>query len=408
MDLNFSPMAWSSVVESTSRINIWEGAVRSGKTIASIVRWLIYIRSGPKGELLMMGRTERTLKRNILDVIEEMVGPENYTFAQGAGEVYIYGRRIYIGGANDERAEGKIRGMTLAGSYGDEITLWPASVFKQLMLRMSVLGACGFFTTNPDSPYHYLYTDYIQRNTICRSFHFTLEDNPNLPKAYIDALKEEYKGLWYKRFILGLWVMAEGAVYDMWDEDVNVFHGWHKQYKYYYISVDYGTTNPCTFGLYGHDDLVPKLGIPKKLRLVKEYYYDSKKHGRQKTDGEYADDFVNFMGTYDVDAVYVDPSAASFIAELESRGINVIHANNSVLDGIRFVAKLLTWRVYQVDEDCTDTRREFSAYVWDEKASLAGEDSPLKINDHAMDRDRYGMWTRFGKFINWSASWDSL
>ena len=408
MELNFSPKAWSTVVQSIFRINIWEGAVRSGKTIASIVRWIIFVRTAPPGELLMVGKTERTLKRNILDEMEKIVGTKHYSYKQGSGEVWLYGRRIYVAGANDERAEGKIRGMTLAGAYGDEVTLWPEGFFKQMLLRMSVEGAMCFVTTNPDSPYHWLKVDYIDKEGIAQVFHFELEDNPNLPKAYIEALKREYTGLWYKRFILGLWVLAEGAVYDMWDEAKHVFRCKHQRYKHYFVAVDYGTHNPCTFGLYGYNKVDEETGLPDKVRLIKEYYWDSVKKGRQKTDAQYADDLEDFIDGCYVEDVYIDPSAASFKLEVEKRGIHVVSAINDVIDGIRYVSMLLTLGIFEIDESCTSTIKEFSAYVWDAKSQIKGVDEPVKEHDHAMDRNRYGLYTRFGKFLQWTASWDNL
>src|ERR1035437_31269 len=160
----FSPAQINSIADSTARINIWEGAVRSGKTLASLIRWIEYVRTAPTGgELMMIGRTERTLERNILNTIMDIVGSSNWHYSRGTGEGHLFGRRILIGGASESRSEGKIRGITLAGLYGDEVTLWPPEVFKQGMIRMSVRGAMAFFTTNPDSPYHWLFLDYIQQ-----------------------------------------------------------------------------------------------------------------------------------------------------------------------------------------------------------------------------------------------------
>ncbi|GAB7388986.1 hypothetical protein BSNK01_28240 [Bacillaceae bacterium] len=174
----FSQKQLSSITQSTARLNIWQGAVRSGKTIASIVRWLDFIATGPPGDLLMVGKTERTLKRNILDVLDQILGSRRFKYNKGEGEVYICGRCIYVVGANDERSEAKIRGMTLAGAYGDEITLWPESFFRMLLSRLSVRGAKFFGTTNPDSPYHWLKRDFLDKSDIdLRTWHFTLEEN---------------------------------------------------------------------------------------------------------------------------------------------------------------------------------------------------------------------------------------
>lgn len=392
-----SHKGYYTIKHSHKRQNIWEGSVRSSKTISSIVRWIAYVKSAPEGGiLLMIGKTQKTLQRNILDVIIEMVGSKNARFNRGTGEFTLFNKKIDTIGASDERAQEKIRGVTCAGAYGDEVSLWPESFYTMLLSRLSVRGAKFFGTTNPDSPYHWLKANYIDRakELGINVFHFTLDDNLNLDPDYVESLKREYTGLWYKRYILGLWVLADGTVYDMWDDDhhsLNVAEILkprdNQQFQRYFTSADYGTNNPCTFGLYGYD------GGKPPIYLVKEYYYDSSKKGRQKTDGEYAKDFLDFLGGIRPVANYVDPSAASFILELQRKGLHVLPADNDVLNGIRFVSNMLHNNLYFVDKSCTETRKEFAGYVWDAKAQKAGEDKPMKQHDHAMDRDRYGLYT---------------
>jgi len=381
------------IANATARLNILDGSVRSGKTIASLVAWIMFVAEAPPGELLMVGKTERTLKRNVLDPLEQMVGSKYFKLNRGAGEAMLFGRRIYLAGANDERAEGKIRGMTLVGAYSDEITLWPESFFTMLLSRLSVPGARLIGTTNPDSPYHWLNKNYLERSgqINLKRWHFQLDDNLSLDPAFVEELKKEYVGLWYKRFILGLWVQAEGAVYDMWDESKHVKPA-PANLKRFIVGIDYGTSNPCTFGLYGwNDDSKPV------VYLVREYWYDSKEAGRQKTDAEYADDFEEWLGDIKTEAIYVDPSAASFIAELRKRGYRVKDADNDVMDGIRFVASMLTQERFFIDPSCKHTIQEFNSYVWDPKAQLRGEDKPLKQNDHCMDRNRYALFSYFNR-----------
>lgn len=400
----------NSLTDSVARINIWHGSVRSSKTIMSIVRWIEYVEVAPKGKLLMVGKTERTLKRNILDVIEDMVGPSNYHFSSGKGEVRIFNRPIEIVGANDERSENKIRGMTLAGAYGDELTLWPESFFKMLMTRLSVRGSMFFGTTNPDSPYHWLKVDYLDREheLNMRSFHFTLHDNPALDPEYVASLEKEYSGLWYKRFIQGLWVMAEGVVYDMFDNEGHVLEEDQlpvnvMEFDRYYVPIDYGTANPTVFLLIG--ERTAEDGI-RKSYILKEYYYDGRKEQVQKTDSQYADDLEEFIGELYVQSIYVDPSAKSFITELRQRSkilSAVTEAVNDVIDGIREVGKRLQQNTLYVLKSCVNVIREFNAYVWDAKAQKIGEDKPTKENDHALDALRYYVYTRIsgGEFAIW-------
>ena len=393
-----------SIDTSSSRLNIWHGSVRSSKTVGANFRWLRFIgemnRLKVPGDLIMWGKTERTLKRNILDEFEAFLPPGAYHLNRGAGELRIWGRKIYIVGANDERAEAKIRGGTYLGAYGDELTLTPESFFKMMLSRLSLPGAQLFGTTNPDGPYHYIKKDFLDKEGLdLQAFHFMLEDNPHLPQAYVDELKKEYTGLWYKRFILGLWVQAAGAIYDMWS-DANIKKLEDSEIKKAggtkmgrLVDIDYGTANPCTFSMkryWWQDGEV-------RVHVEKEYWYDSATKGQQKTDAQYCDDLARFMEGYKGKIpIYVDPSALSFITAGKQRGFRMIEADNSVIDGIRFVSSFLADGRLTFDPSCIHTIRNYQSYVWDEKAQARGEDKPVKEHDHACDRDRYGIYTKFG------------
>lgn len=380
----FSRKQLEVIANSTARMNILDGSVRSGKTIASLVAWIMFVSEASPGELLMVGKTERTLKRNILDVLEQMVGPRYFKYNLGSGEATLFGRRIYLVGANDMRSEGKIRGLTLAGAYGDEITLWPESFFTMLLSRLSVPGARFIGTTNPDSPYHWLMRNYLRRaNELdLKSWHFSLEDNPNLDPKYVEALKREYTGLWYKRYILGQWVLAEGIVYDMFDPQKHVVPTVDRPYTQYYVSIDYGVQNPTTFGLWGLYK-----GVWYK---VKEYHYDGRGSGRQKDNEEYYRDLVEFLGNIQPRAIIIDPSAQSFIATIKKKGRFAVRpARNDVLEGIQNMATALNTGKILYNDCCEETFREFASYIWDEKAAERGEERPVKQNDHQLDADRY-------------------
>ena len=386
----FSEKQLDVIANSDARLNILDGSVRSGKTVSSIVAWIYFVKQAPPGELLMTGKTERTLKRNVLDPLVAMVGSRHCKLNKGTGELSLFGRRVYLAGANDERAEAKIRGMTLAGAYCDEITLYPESFFTMLLSRLSVPNARLIGTTNPDSPYHWLKINYLDRENELnlKHWHFTLDDNPNLDPAYVEALKKEYTGLWYKRFIQGLWVQAEGAVYDMWDESKHVVSKVPHPHDCDRLIAggDYGTSNPTTMQLIGRHG--------GRWYVLREYYFDSKKAGHQKTDAQYADDVEAWLGDVrDRVTIYLDPAAASFILQLRSRGLHVIEADNAVLDGIQLISRLLADDKLFVHESCIHLRREFASYVWDQKAQQRGEDKPLKKNDHALDAVRYALYT---------------
>mgnify|MGYP000223348110 CR=1 FL=1 len=395
-----------AIDNSTSRINILQGAVRSGKTIASIIRWLEYLENGPEGKLLMVGKTHRTLKRNILDIIHDIVGENNFNYNRGLGEVQIFDKSIYVAGANDARAEDKIRGMTLAGAYCDEVVLYPESFFNMLLSRLSIKDAKLFCTTNPESPYHWLKTNYIDRKDELdlKSFHFTLEDNLTLDPNYVEQLKKEYSGIWYSRYIDGLWVRAEGLVYSNFSEEENVVDELPKMQKYW-VGVDYGTMNPTAFGLIG-------LGIDNNLYLIDEYYH-SGRDKVSKTDVQYADELKEFIQRNGVSPewIFIDPSAASFITQLYQMKSSfapfrkVAKANNKVLPGIRRVSSLIGENKFLVNRKNINSIKEFQSYSYDKKAQLKGEDKPLKENDHIMDLIRYvisGIRTTYSRVIKYT------
>lgn len=376
---------------SDARLNIWQGAVRSGKTHGLFELFNHYVHYGPKGKKAIIARTLETLRENILDPMINLIG-SNMSYSDNGRRIVISGHKIRGVGANDERSKDKIWGDTLAGAMGDEVTLWPKSFFNALLSRMSVPGAQAFFSCNPDSPYHWLKTDYIDRQDELdlSVTHFLIDDNPTLDQNYVDNLKKEYTGHWYSRYIDGLWVLAEGVIYDMFDAKIHVRES-EQTYDNYIVGVDYGTSNPCTFGLYGWN-------VPEDIQLIREYYYDSGANGnRQKTDAQYADAFEDFISGIAHAKTYVDPSAASFRLELRKRGYNAVTANNDVADGIRFVARKLTKKEYHIDPICEHTIKEFGVYSWDANAQKRGEDKPIKSNDHAMDRDRYALYSHFGQ-----------
>lgn len=380
--------------QSTARINLFEGPVRAGKSFSALLRWVEFCRSGPEGPLIICGRTSTTIKRNIINPLQDLVG-SSLQYLSGKGEVRFAGRTMYVVGANDDRAEAKIRGSEFAGALVDELTLLPENFCKMLLSRLSIKGAQLFASTNPDSPYHWVKKDLIDREEEldCKVFTFSIDDNPSLSEEYKDNLKKEYQGLWYKRYIEGLWVMAEGAVYDFFDEDIHVIEGPPGSATEYIVGCDYGTTNPCVFVLLGYN-----AGCYPNMWIEREYYYNSRETQKQKSDYEYAQDFLKFLGGVTPSSIYIDPSAASFKEELRRNGVeNIKDAKNEVVPGIRFQAQLLMNGTLKICSCCVNSIKEFSNYVWDSKASARGVDAPVKQNDHAMDAIRYATFTHFFK-----------
>lgn len=380
-----------SFLESNAKINIWEGAVRSGKTFASLIRFLEELRKGPEGEYALICRTYDAFKRNVLPQLCELVGTD-VKYLSGKRELEVFNdRKVHVIGADDERAEAKLRGPTFSGAYVDEVTIIPESVFKMLISRCAMRGAKIFATTNPDSPFHWLKRDFLDNNPDVASWQFTLDDNPELTSEDKEYLKRQYTGLWNKRFIQGLWVQAEGAVYDFFDSSTHCVEWPPWPPNEYVVGVDYGTTNPTSFILIGIDK-----NHYSRIFVTAEYFYDSKANNRQKTDSEYADDLLKFISSKPISSIYIDPSAASFRVELMKRGVQGIkEANNEVVNGIRFVSKMLSDGTVKICRSCPQLIREFHSYVWDEKSLRTGIDKPLKVNDHCLDALRYGLFTHF-------------
>ena len=385
-----------------ARITILEGSVRSGKTVAMIPKVLMLLKSGPPGLGLITGVSKDTIMNNVLRDLFEIVGEENYSYNRQSGELVMFGREIKVVGAKDEGSEKYIRGLTVAWAYCDELSLMPESFFKQLLNRMSVKGARLYGTTNPDNPYHYLYVDYISNveklaSGMVRVWHFELDDNPSLDEEYKTFIRGAYSGLFYMRFILGKWVVAEGAIYDMFGEK-NKYKDGHGPnydlfYRRYYV-IDYGTANP--FALMEVIEQKHIITGKTEYFIENEWYYDSKKAGRQKEDAEYAQDVLDFIGGKRYSAIIIDPSAASFKVALRNRSLraretdDIINADHEVLDGIRLVASMWVLGILKVNEDkCPNLLKETASYIWDEKAGKRGEEKPVKQWDHCLDAVRY-------------------
>lgn len=366
------------------RINLLHGSVRSGKTWISLVLWCVWIQNMPLDKsYIMTAKTLSTLKRNCLDVLERLAGKEHFSYSLSKKEGRLFGRKLYLEGVADSGAESKIRGMTLQGAYCDELTLFTEEFFGMLLSRLSESGARLFGTTNPDSPQHWLKVNYIDRsdNLDMLIFKFLIDDNTFLDPKYVEELKKEYTGVFYRRFILGEWCNAEGIVYPMFSPESHVSADIPPLagYAEYYISMDYGTVNPCSMGLWRLDNnLAVRLG---------ERYYSSRISRRQLTDEEYYAMLEELAADYPIKCIIIDPSAASFIETIRRHGrFSVRRANNNVLNGIRLTGTLLKNNKLLFHESCHDLIREFGVYSWNPQSPT---DSVIKEFDHAMDDMRY-------------------
>lgn len=346
------------------------------------------MKNGPPGDAMIIGVNRGTIQRNILTTMYKMLGfpcPSPM-----CNKTTLYGRDLYFIGAPDVSAVTTIQGSTLAMAYVDEATCIPEVFWKMLESRLSVPGARLFATCNPDGPAHWLKKDYIDRK--CHDlihWNFCLDDNPILDDAYKNAIKQSYTGMFFKRYILGEWALAYGAIYDSYDEH-NEYDKPFDNPNYYIVGIDYGTTNATAAVLCA---VTPKKW--PQIKVEAEYYYDSEKKGRSKTDAELVRDIKDFIGYKSVRAVYIDPAAASFKVALQQANIPVLDANNDVLPGIRTVSTFIANKNIVIHKSCRTLIEHIQSYSWCPKAAERGEDKPVKKNDHVLDALRYCCYTAF-------------
>lgn len=368
---------------------IADGSVRSGKTISMSLSYVMWAMETYEEENLgMAGKTIGSFRRNVLRPLTRMLRSRGYQIKDHRADNMLSITRngitnyFYIFGGKDEGSQDLIQGITLAGMFFDEVALMPESFVNQATARCSVDGSKLWFNCNPEGPYHWFNTEYLEqleeKNML--HLHFTMDDNLSLSERIKERFRRMYSGIFFQRYILGLWVLAEGIIYDMFDEKEHIVETKERPYTKYHVAIDYGTQNPTAFGLWGFYD-----GVWYK---VKEYHH-SGRDGKQKTDEEYSKDLKEFVGNLNISSVIVDPSAASFKAQLKKEGFRVRDAVNDVLNGIRNVATSLKQGKIKYNDCCVETKREFASYIWDEKAAGRGEDKPVKENDHHMDADRY-------------------
>lgn len=369
---------------------ICDGSIRAGKTVSMALSYVMWGTETFNGENLgMAGKTIGSLRRNVITPLKKMLKSRKYKVKDHLSENMLtiskdgHTNHFYIFGGKDESSQELIQGITLAGMFFDEVALMPQSFVNQATGRCSIEGSKYWFNCNPAGPYHWFKLEWIdnKEDKNLLHIHFTMDDNLSLSEKVKQRYYRMYSGVFFQRFILGLWVLAEGIVYDMFNKEKHVVKTVEREYEKYYVSCDYGTQNPMTYGLWGLCK-----GIWYK---TKEYHYDGRKNSRQKTDDEYLDDLKEFIGDISIRGIIVDPSAASFIALLKKNRFKVLKAKNEVIDGIRNVARLLNEEKIKYNDCCKETFREYASYTWDEKATARGEDKPNKENDHQMDGDRY-------------------
>lgn len=368
---------------------ICDGSIRSGKTLTMSVGFLLWAMCSFNGEkFAICGKTIESLRRNVIMNLRDWVPYDLEIIERRAENKVIISDGVrentfFLFGGRDESSYMLIQGMTLAGVLMDEVALMPRSFVEQALARCSVQGSKFWFNCNPAGPEHWFYKEWVCRvkehNAL--HLHFTMADNPALAPGIRKRYEAMYSGVFYRRYILGEWCIAEGLVYSIFDKARHVTNKLPETGRYY-ISIDYGTLNPFSAGLWCLSN-----GVAYRVR---EWYHNGREVG-QKTDSEYYEAIEKLAGELPIERIIIDPSAASMITEIHRRGKYVVSkARNDVLPGIAYTAALLQAGRLKIGDTCEDAIREFGLYAWDEKGEV---DKVIKENDHAMDDIRYFAYT---------------
>lgn len=386
---------------------IADGSIRSGKTIAMIVGFINWAISTFYGRdenynFILAGRSAGALKRNVIQPMRQIIntlGIQHTYIRSEDPHLQIGNLVMYMFGGSTEASQDTLQGLTAAGALLDEAALMPRSFVEQAIGRCSISGARKWFNCNPESPYHFIKTDMIdqaEKKKIVH-FHFTMNDNLSLPQETKDMYERMYNGLFYDRYILGLWRAAEGIIYSMFSDTDNVYDDNARppqleSFARRYITIDYGTANPCAF-LDIYDD-------GATIWVENEYYWDGRQRREPKSDPQYADDLERFIGhTPEPLRIILDPAALNFKTMVQQRGRLVKSADNDVLPGISAVGTLLFQRKIKIHKRCINLIREMHSYAWDEKAAQStGDEKPIKVADHACDALRYYVYTMLPKW----------
>lgn len=378
------------------RWNFKTGATRSGKTYMDyfVIPKRIRARIGKPGLTVILGVTKSTIERNILEPMRNIWGTALVGEINSQNICYLFGERVYCLGAEKVSQVSKIRGASIKYVYGDEVADWNEEVFELLKSRLDKAYSCFDGALNPQGPNHWLKAFIESKDFDVYNQHYTIFDNPFLPKSFVDNLCKEYAGsVYYRRYILGEWALAEGLVYPMFSREKHVVSGpvEYKRGHMYFVSIDYGTVNPFAVGIFDFDG--------RKSTMIKEVHYSGRESGVRKDNEEYYKMMDDAIGSFPVESITVDPSAAGFIETIKKYAKYIVKgADNDVLNGIQEVTKYLNYGLLQIHDSCVETIKEFEAYAWDDKT---GGDTVIKENDHHMDLIRYYIWSVTRMYNRW-------
>lgn len=389
----FSEKQLQFIIESTKKWNLAHGSVRSGKTIGTLFRFMQAVDECPDSHIYMVGHSSDTIYRNAVQLLfSDPVYSVFRPYCTWKRNRLLYkDKTIVCLGAKDQGCIGSFQGNTWSLGYCDEITLYPEPIIDMIDTRLSKPHSMGFASMNPSHPSHKVkkWIDMaIAGDPNYYHLHYTLEDNPFVDQAYKDRIRKSLSGIFYKRNYLGLWCVAEGAIFDFFDHDLHVVKRPPRAAEYFLAGIDYGISNAFSCVVIGvSTGRYTQTG--KCMWVEAEYYWDCKKTGRQKLNSEFATDIEGFLEPYGVNSIFIDPSALAMKLELQRRGMHVIEANNDVKYGIETMTSEMSQGNLFVMNTCKNLIREIEGYVWDSRKSEQGEDAPLKKSDHAIDAMRY-------------------
>lgn len=376
------------------RWNFKTGATRSGKTYMDyyVIPKRIRARIGKPGLAVILGVTKSTIERNILEPMRNIWGEDLVGGISSSNICYLFGEKVYCLGAEKVSQVSKLRGSSIKYVYGDEVADWNEEVFEMLKSRLDKPYSCFDGALNPQGPNHWLkeFLDSEDLDIYCQKY--TLFDNPFLDKGFVDSLCKEYAGsVYYKRYILGEWALAEGLVYPMFSREKHIVKGeieFHRNSQYF-VSIDYGTVNPFAIGVFEFDG--------RKSTMIKEFHHKGGSENRVDNE-KYYKQMCDTIGKLPIQYILVDPSAAGFIETIKKYAKYIVKgADNDVLNGIQEVTKYLNMGLLKIHESCVETLKEFEGYAWDDKH----DDEVIKENDHHMDLIRYYIWGIARKLNRW-------
>lgn len=390
---------WTNPLYQNKEAIIADGSVRAGKTVVMSLGYIVWSMAEFNGHNFgMAGKTIGSLRRNVIRPLVSMLSASGYSVKDNRSENRLDITKgnttnfYFLFGGKDESSQDLVQGITTAGFFFDEVVLMPQSFVNQATARASDTGAKFWFNGNPEGPYHWFKQEWIDKLTKHNAIriHFMMKDNPSLSVETRERYERMYSGVFYKRYILGQWSVSEGVIYDNFDEKTMIVDLPNDTvYDTDWVTADYGTQNATVFKRWSRYKNV--------WYNTDEYYYSGRDATRQKTDSQFRADLEAFFESNNLDKarvkVVLDPAAASFKAELKQHSFRVVPARNDVLNGIRAQMSAMNEGKIKWTSKAVNTFKEINSYIWDKKAADRGEDKPVKEHDHAMDADRYFVYT---------------